>query len=108
MFAEAFARPASPATQTLLSYKGPRVLAVICQWLTTEIQAGRIRDLPQPLLAEQLLAPIVVHMLLRPGAVNLPGIDLPDIDTVCDVFTDAFLRAASTAPPSRADPSAEP
>jgi hypothetical protein len=72
------------------------MLAVIDQWLTTEIQAGRIRDLPLPLLAEQLLAPLVVHMLLRPAATNLPGMNLPDIDTVCDVFTDAFLRAAGT------------
>ncbi|MGH3630349.1 MAG: TetR/AcrR family transcriptional regulator [Sciscionella sp.] len=97
MFAEAFARPTSPAMQTLLNYKGPRVLAVLGQWLTTEIQAGRIRDLPQPLLSQQLLAPMVVHMMLRPNAANLPGVDLPDIDTVCDVFTDNFLRAVGTA-----------
>ncbi|HZA11733.1 TetR/AcrR family transcriptional regulator [Mycobacterium sp.] len=97
VFAEAFARPTSPATQTLLSYKGPRMLAVIGQWLTTEIEAGRIRDFPQPLLVEQLLAPMVVHMLLRPTTAALTGIDLPDIGTVCDVFTDAFLGAAGTA-----------
>jgi AcrR family transcriptional regulator len=99
MFAEAFARPTSPAMQTLLNYKGPQVLDVLGHWLTTEIQAGRIRDLPQPLLVQQLLAPMVVHMMLRPNAANLPGVDLPDIDTVCDVFTDTFLRAASTQPP---------
>jgi AcrR family transcriptional regulator len=95
MFAEAFARPTSPATQTLFNYTGPRVLAVIGQWLTTEIQAGRIRDFPLPLLVQQLLAPMAVHMLLRPNQVNLPSIDVPDIETVCDVFTDAFLRAAA-------------
>lgn len=108
MFAEAFARPTSPATQTVLDYKGRRMLAVIDDWLTTEIQAGRIRDLPQPLLVEQLLAPIVVHMLMRPGAANLPNINLPDIDTACDVFTHAFLGGAATAPPSQADPTVEP
>jgi AcrR family transcriptional regulator len=104
MFAEAFARPTSPATQALLNYTGPRLLAVIGQWLTTEVQAGRIRDLPLPLLVQQLLSPMVVHMLLRPNQVNVQGIDLPDIDAVCDVFTDAFLQAASTAPPARNDP----
>ena len=98
MFAEAFARPTSPAMQTLLNYKGPQVLAVLGHWLTTEIEAGRIRDLPQPLLVQQLLAPMVVHMMLRPNEANLPGVDLPDIDTVCDVFTDNFLRAAGTQP----------
>jgi hypothetical protein len=39
---------------------------------------------------------MVVHMLLRPNTANLPGLDLPDIDTVCEVFTDAFIRAAGT------------
>lgn len=107
MFAEAFARPTSPAMQTLLNYKGPRILAIIGHWLTTEIQAGRIRDLPLPLLVQELLAPMVVHMLLRPNAASRGDIDLPDIDTVCDIFTEAFIRAAGTAPPSRAEPSIE-
>jgi AcrR family transcriptional regulator len=100
MFAEAFARPTSPATQSLLNYKVPQVLAVLGQWLTTEIEVGRIRDIPLPLLVQQLLAPLVVHMMLRPNAINLPGLDLPDVETACDVFTDAFLRAAGTAAPS--------
>lgn len=100
MFAETLARPASPATQSLLDYKAPRLLAVIGEWLTREVHAGRIRDFPLPLLVELLLAPIVVHMLLRPKTIELPGIDLPDIDTVCDVFTDAFLGGAATAPRS--------
>jgi AcrR family transcriptional regulator len=96
MFAEALARPTSPATQTLLNYKGPQVIAVVGQWLSTEIHAGRIRDLPISLLIQELVAPMVVHMLLRPNTANLPGLDLPDIDTVCEVFTDAFIRAAGT------------
>ena len=104
MFAEAFARPTSPVTQSLFNHKGPRMLAVIGQWLTEEIAAGRIRDLPLPLLIEELLAPIVVHMLLRPNTAALPGIDMPDLETVCDVFADAFLRAAGTAAASPADP----
>jgi hypothetical protein len=41
---------------------------------------------------------MVVHMMLRPNEANLPGVDMPDIDTVCDVFTDNFLRAVSTQP----------
>jgi AcrR family transcriptional regulator len=97
MLAEAFARPTNPATQTLVSYKAPRMLAVLHHWLVTEVEAGRIRDLPQPLLVEQLLAPLVVHMLLRPASAALPGIDPPDIDTVCELFTDAFLGGAGTS-----------
>ena len=97
MLAEAFARPTNPATQTLVNYKAPQMLAVLHRWLTTEIEAGRIRNLPEPLLVEQLLAPLVVHMLLRPATAALPGIDPPDIDTVCEVFTDAFLGGAGTS-----------
>ena len=84
------------------------VIAVIGQWLTTEIEAGRIRDFPQPLLVEQLLAPMVVHMLLRPTTAALTGIELPDIGTVCDVFTDAFLGAAGTTGRRGPIPSARP
>ena len=98
MFAEAVARPNSPVAQSLVTYTGPRVLAVIGEWLTGEIQAGRIRDLPLPLLVQQLLAPMVIHMVLRPREENLPGFELPDLDTCCDTFVDTFLRAVGTDP----------
>ena len=104
IFAEALARPTSPAMQTLLDYKVPQVVAVIGQWLTAEIHAGRIRDLPVPLLIQELVAPMVIHMLLRPNTVQLPGIDLPDIDTVCEVFTDGFILAAGNAPTTAVTP----
>lgn len=97
ILAEAFARPTNSATQTLLSFKAPRMLAVLHRWLATEVKAGRIRDLPQPLLVEQMLAPLIVHMLLRPATAALPGIDPPDVDTVCELFTDAFLGGAATS-----------
>jgi AcrR family transcriptional regulator len=96
MFAEAIARPSSPVAHSLTTYTGPRVLAVIGGWLTDEIKAGRIVDLPIPILVQQLLAPMVIHMVLRPGEENLPGIDLPDLDATRDMFTTNFLRAVGT------------
>ena len=69
------------------------------RWFDAEIRAGYIRDLPRPLLAQQLLGPIMFHLLTRPALPNVPGWSLPDIDTVCDVFADAFVRAVAT--PSR-------
>ena len=98
LLAEALARPDSPAVQNLLRHNAPRLLASIGAWLTQEIQAGRIRDLPLPLLIQQLIAPITIHMLLRPAALPVPGLELPDLDTACDTFTDAFLRAAAIRP----------
>lgn len=96
MIAEALARPTGPAVQALMQYTVPRMLAGVGQWLTGEIAAGRIRDLPLPLLIQQMLAPIAVHTMLRPVADNIPEIDLPELDQACAVFADAFLRAAST------------
>lgn len=96
LLAEALARPDSPAIQNLLGHNAPRLLATLGSWLTNEVQAGRIRDLPLPLLIQQFIAPIAVHMLLRPATSQLPVLAVPDLDAVCDTFTDTFLQAVST------------
>ncbi len=97
VLAEAFARPNSPAVQNLVQHNAPRLLASIGAWLDAEMQAGNIRDIPLPLLTQQLMSPVVLHMLVRPAMPHIPGIDLPDLDTVCDTFTQTFLRAVGTA-----------
>ncbi len=97
MLAEALARPDSPAVRSLLGHVVPRLLAVIGGWLAGEVQAGRLRDLPPPLLAQQLMAPMLVHLIGRPAAANLTGVQLPDIDTVCEIFADNFVRAVGSA-----------
>jgi AcrR family transcriptional regulator len=97
IFAEAFSRPTSPAVQSLAAYGIPRMLGVLGRWFDTEIRAGRIRDLPMPLLAQQLLGPIMIHLLTRPILPSVLAGPLPDIDTVCEVFADAFVRAAATS-----------
>lgn len=96
LLAEALARPDSPAIRNLLGYNAPRLLASLGTWFTNEMRAGHIRDIPLPLLIQQLLAPIVIHMLLRPTASYVPGIELPDLDATCAAFTDNFLRAVAT------------
>jgi AcrR family transcriptional regulator len=99
IFAEIFSRPDSPAVQTLFAYSGPRMFGVLSQWLDAEIGAGRIRQLPAPLLAQQLLGPIVFHLFMRPVADNAPVIPVPDVDTMCDVLADAFIRSVRTPGP---------
>ena len=94
MLAEAFARPTSPAIQSLIRYSGPRMLDVVGRWLTTQIEAGLVRDLPLALLMEMLLAPMVFHVLSRPTMIDADMVDVPDLDTACDVFAESFLRAA--------------
>lgn len=101
LLAEALARPDSPAIQNLLGHNAPRLLASLGAWLTTEIQAARLRDLPLPLMIQQLIAPIAIHMLVRPTMPGIPGMEPPDLDTVCDTFTDTFLRAVTADPPTQ-------
>jgi AcrR family transcriptional regulator len=100
LLAETLSRPDSPALQNLLGHNAPRLLAALGGWLTGEVEAGRLRDLPMPLLIQQLLAPLAIHMLVRPAMPQIPGIEIPDLDTVCDTFADAFLRAVATTPQS--------
>lgn len=101
LLAETLARPDSPAVRNLLEHNAPRVLATLGGWLRREVAAGRLRDLPLPLLIQQLLSPVMLHMLIRPAAPQLPGIEMPDLETVCDTFTETFLRAAGTSPAQR-------
>jgi AcrR family transcriptional regulator len=96
IFAEGFARPTSPAVRSLAAYGMPRMLGVLGRWFDAEISAGRIRDLPMPLLAQQLLGPIMIHLLTRPVLPNVLAAPLPDIDTACEIFADGFVRAVAT------------
>jgi AcrR family transcriptional regulator len=96
MLAEGLARPTEPAMLALLQYHVPRMLAGVGQWLAGEVTAGRIRDLPLPLLIQQMLAPIAIHTMLRPAAKNIPEVELPELDRACVVFADNFLRAVAT------------
>ena len=96
MLAEGLARPTEPAVVALLQYHVPRMLAGVGQWLAGEVTAGRVRDLPLTLLIQQMLAPIAIHTMVRPAAVNIPEIELPDLDQTCVVFADNFLRAVAT------------
>ena len=96
MFAEAFSRPNSPAVGSLVGYTAPRVFTVLGRWLEVEIRAGHIRQLPTVFLIQVLLGPIVIHMFTRPVVETTPGIPLPEIDTLCDAFAAAFIRAVGT------------
>jgi AcrR family transcriptional regulator len=96
ILAEIFARPASPTVQTLSQHAAPRMLQVLGAWLNAQVQKGRIRDLPVPLLIQQLMGPMVMHMLTRPTLVNLAVVELPDLDTTCTELAANFVRALAT------------
>ncbi|MEV5413131.1 TetR/AcrR family transcriptional regulator [Thermopolyspora sp. NPDC052614] len=95
MLAEALARPNEPLLRALLQHFAPRVLVEAGAWLAEEVAAGRIRDLPLPLLVHQMVAPVLVHFLARPAIQDIPGVDLPGLEETCEVFAEAFLRAVA-------------
>ncbi|MGV9310606.1 TetR/AcrR family transcriptional regulator [Streptomyces sp. NPDC003691] len=100
MLAEALARPADDTVQVLVRHAFPRMLGAIGQWLASEAAAGRIRDLPPLLLAQQFAGPVLIHFLLRPAWSRVPGIEVPETGEVCATFADTFLRAVAVTPPA--------
>jgi AcrR family transcriptional regulator len=69
----------------------PRVRASLGGWLKTHVEAGRIRDIPTPLLMQQLLGPMLAHVLMRPALAQEVA-----LEQACSEFTTAFLRAVGT------------
>ncbi|MEU2977361.1 TetR family transcriptional regulator [Streptomyces hirsutus] len=100
MLADALSRPEDPVVQSVYQRFFPRLLDGVGQWLTEEIAAGRIRDLPPLLLIQQMAGPVLSHLLLRPAAAHLPGADLPSTEEAIEVFAQNFLRAVALPPPA--------
>ncbi|MGP4029914.1 TetR/AcrR family transcriptional regulator [Actinomadura sp. 3N407] len=108
LFADVLARPTGPARQ-VLEQATPRMLHSIERLLAAEMQAGRLRQLPLPLLIQLMIGPLVLHMLLRPVLETSIGRQLPTVEESCQVFTAAFLRsvAAQSPTPDATHPSAQ-
>ncbi|MEU6713340.1 TetR/AcrR family transcriptional regulator [Nonomuraea sp. NPDC046802] len=92
VFGDLFSRPDGPAAQMAAGIV-PRILHGLDLLLTPQIRAGRLRDLPLPLIVQYLLAPMVIHLLLRPTLEGGAGVELPPVEEVSQTFTAAFLRA---------------
>jgi AcrR family transcriptional regulator len=92
MLADMFSRPDGPARRLFDRYF-PAVLEALGGWLAAEVRAGRIRPMPVPLLLQQLIGPVIVHLMLRPALT--PGYDQPTVEQACELFGNAFVRAVS-------------
>jgi hypothetical protein len=55
-----------------------------------------VRSAGVALLIQQLTGPMLMHMLSRPALDAVAVIELPDLDTVCTVFAENFVRAVAT------------
>lgn len=92
--AEVLARPSDPDIRALAHRLMSRMLRGIDPWMRHQIDVGHIRDLPVPLLVQQLVYPVLLHFLLRP-ILQETSHDLPGPDETCEIFTHAFLRAVA-------------
>ncbi|MZE73354.1 TetR/AcrR family transcriptional regulator, partial [Streptomyces sp. SID5789] len=104
VYAEVLARPHDDSVRPIAEQFLPRMFAGVGRWLTTEIEAGRIRDLPLLLLIQQMTSPLMIHFLMRPTTDRMPHYSVPPVEDVCDTFADAFLRAVT--PPRDGPPRA--
>jgi len=74
----------------------PLARAAVGGWLERHVRAGRIRNLPIPLLLQQLLGPLLAHLFMGPAMTRQP-----DLEAACSVFTSTFLRAVGTDHPQK-------
>ena len=72
----------------------PRVRASLGGWLQAHVRAGRIRDIPVPVLIQLLVGPLVAHVLMPPAIAHEV-----DLEKACAEFTAAFLRAVGPNQP---------
>jgi AcrR family transcriptional regulator len=87
MLADLLSNPNGPAAGIFARYF-PRALSSVGGWLDAQVRAGRIQNLPVRLLMQQLLGPLLAHLLMRP----VMGEDLQE---ACAVFTGTFLSAVT-------------
>ncbi|WP_188192100.1 hypothetical protein [Nonomuraea sp. SYSU D8015] len=95
LFGDLFTRPDGTAAR-MLKANLPRMFASLGTLLTTQIQAGRLRPLPLPVLIQLMIGPMAGHMLLRLVLQDALGNVLPPVDESARAFAEAFIRA--TAP----------
>lgn len=92
LFADLFSRPDGPAARAMRAYL-PRFFDGLAQLLLPHVEAGRIRPLPLPVLVQLLLGPMITHILTRPVIEPIRSLDLPPVNELCELFTEAYVRA---------------
>jgi len=92
MLSDVLGNPRGIATRIFARYF-PRVRAAMGNYFEAQVKAGRIRDMPVPLLMQQLAGPLLAHILMRPAAAREV-----DLEQACAVFTSTFLRAVANHP----------
>lgn len=97
MIAQTLARPHSDRARIPAADRAPGFPGdALRRWMAAQVEAGRLRDdLTVPELLQQMAGPLLLNLMLRP-ADDRPAPS--DVDRTCEVFADAFLRAAAPPP----------
>jgi AcrR family transcriptional regulator len=100
MLADLLANPQGPTAQIFARYF-PQALSGVGGWLQAQVQADKFRDIPVPLLLQQLMGPLMAHLLMR-NALGGAADQAAELERTCSVFAGGFLRAVA-APGYRSD-----
>jgi AcrR family transcriptional regulator len=101
MLADLLGNPHGPTAQIFARYF-PQALSSVGGWLQAQVQAGRLRNIGVPLLLQQLMGPLLAHLLMR-NALPAAADSAAELDHVCSVFTSGFLRGAAVSDGCRVD-----
>lgn len=99
VIADALARPGDPAAQAVYQKALSTMVENVGRWITAEIAAGRLRDLPLLPLVQQMIGPVFSYFLLSPIYERFNQVSLPNPEDAIETFTEAFLRAAAIPAP---------
>jgi AcrR family transcriptional regulator len=100
LLAEALARPDSPTVHHLAQEFVPRAMGSLIEWLGKQIAAGHCRPWPLPVLAQALLAPMIVHATTRDLLLPVAGGWLPARAEAIECFSQAFCAAVALPAPA--------
>ncbi|WP_017555783.1 TetR/AcrR family transcriptional regulator [Nocardiopsis baichengensis] len=92
LLADTASRPDGPGS-AMFHAGFPRLYAAFGTLLLPHVRGGRVRPLPLPLLIQQILGPVAVHLMLRPALEQRREADLPPVEEACGVFAETCLRA---------------
>jgi AcrR family transcriptional regulator len=100
--AEVTRDPDSEVGQAVRDWYVPQVRDILLPLIQRHIDEGMIRPIPIPLIVSFFAAPMGLHVGTRGYVQRETGFELPDAESVIDLFTDMFCRAVGTEPASPA------
>ncbi|WP_017624657.1 TetR/AcrR family transcriptional regulator [Nocardiopsis chromatogenes] len=102
LLADTASRPDGPGS-AMFRAGFPRLVAAMGGLLLPHVRAGRVVPMPLPLLIQQILGPVAVHLMLRPVLEIREEAALPPLEEACEVLADACLRAIAVPGTGGAD-----